>query len=126
MRVSLFVFLSFLMSLFAKAQYDIKINFKGCTDSTVYLVTHLWESNNILDSCKKVKNGQIRFQGKKSLEKGFYILVNQGKNATYFEFFVGDNQKFSISTDFANVKRNLKTVGSKENELYFEYERFFC
>jgi len=126
MKTSLFAFFSLFISLFAKAQYDIKINFKGCTDSTVFLVTHLWESNNILDSCKKVKNGQIRFQGKKSLEKGFYILVNQAKNTTFFEFFVGENQKFSISTDFANVKRNLKAVGSKENELYFEYERFFA
>lgn len=120
------LFLSVFISLSAWSQYDIKINFKGCTDSTLFLVTHLWESNNILDSCKKVKNGQIRFQGKKSLEKGFYILVNQGRNTTYFEFFVGDNQKFSINTDFSNIKKNLKTVGSKENELYFEYERFFA
>ena len=123
------ILLSFFVSVFAfigKAQYDIKINFKGCKDTTVYLVVHMWQSNSIIDSCKKVKNGVIRFQGKKPLEKGYYILVNQEKNTTFFEFFVGEQQKFSLSSDFANVKRNLKCTGSKENELYFEYERFFA
>lgn len=122
-----FTFLLALLFVFqiSKSQYDIKINFKGNLDSTVYLVVHMWESNNIIDSCKKVKNGQIQFKGSKSLNKGMYILVNQEKNTTLFEFFVGDNQKFSISADRADITGTIKAPGNKVNELFFEYNKFF-
>jgi len=120
--------LPFLISSFlfkAQGGHDIKISFKGCPDTTVYLVMHLWESNSIADSCLKVKNGQIQFKGKKDLDKGLYILVNQGKNTTYFEFFVNENQKFSITGDYAEITSSLKATGSKENEQFFAYNKFF-
>lgn len=116
----------FLLSGALSAQYDIKINLKGNIDSTVYLVVHMWESNNIVDSCKKVKNGQIRFKGDKKLQKGLYILVNQERNTSLFEFFVADNQKFSLTADRADVTNSIKCPGIKENELFFEYNKFFA
>jgi thiol-disulfide isomerase/thioredoxin len=115
----------FSMQLWAQPGYDIKINFKGCKDTAAYLVMHFWESNSIIDSCKNIKNGQIHFKGKKDLEKGFYILVNQGKNTTYFEFFVNENQKFSINADKAEITSSLKAIGNKENEQFFLYNKFF-
>src|SRR4051812_30130358 len=105
----------FSTGLMAQSGHDIKINLKGCKDTSLYLVVHFWESNSIVDSCKKVKNGVIQFKGKKDLDKGFYILVNQAKNTTYFEFFVNENQKFSISADFAEITSTLKSTGNKEN-----------
>lgn len=126
MRKFTFLLPFFFLRFTASAQYDIKINFKGCTDTTVYLVVHMWESNNIVDSCKKIKNGQIQFKGKTSLTKGQYILVNQEKNTTLFEFLVDDSQKFTISADKGDITRTLKCSGSKENELLFEYNKFFA
>jgi peroxiredoxin len=126
MRKFPLILLAFFLSAIAFPQYDIKIDLKNCKDTTAYLVVHRWESNNIVDSCKKVKNGQIHFKGKKSLEKGFYILVNESKNTTIFEFFVGENQKFAISGNFDDLKKTLKATGSKENELHFEYDKFFA
>jgi thiol-disulfide isomerase/thioredoxin len=116
-----------LLSLSAKAQtgYDLKINFKGCKDSTVYLVVHLWESNNIVDSCKNIKNGQIRFKGKTNLQKGLYILVNQAKNTSYFEFFINESQKFGINLDNSDITRSLTSLGNKENEQFFAFNKFF-
>jgi thiol-disulfide isomerase/thioredoxin len=110
----------------AQGGYDIKIDLKNCKDTTVYLVVHFWESNNIIDSCKKVKNGQIRFKGNKDLDKGLYILVNQEKNTSICEFFVDEGQKFSLSADQNDVNKTLKAGGSRENEQFFAYNKFFA
>lgn len=115
----------FLLSLGASAQsgYDIKINFKGCKDTMVYLVRYMFDQNNIADTCKKVKNGQIQFKGKKDLEKGVYVLVSEGK-ATYFDFFINENQKFTINVDMADMVNSLKSIGNKENEQFFSYIKY--
>ena len=115
----------FLLSLGAGAQsgYDIKINFKGCKDTMVYLVRYMFDQNNIADTCKKVKNGQIQFKGKKDLEKGVYVLVSEGK-ATYFDFFINENQKFTINVDISDIVNSLKSLGNKENEQFFSYIKY--
>src|SRR6187402_1246520 len=98
-----------LVSLGAKAQsgYDIKVNFKGCKDTMVYLVKYTFDQQYISDTCKHVKNGAIRFKGNKELDKGVYVLVSQEKS-TYFDLFINENQKFTVNTDMANMVNSLK------------------
>jgi thiol-disulfide isomerase/thioredoxin len=103
--------------------YDIKINMKGCKDTLVYLVKYTWESQYIADTAKNVKNGQIRFKGKKDLDKGVYVLVSQA-TSIYFDFFINENQNFTITTDMADMVNNLKSIGNKENELFFSYIKY--
>lgn len=103
--------------------YDIKVNFKGCKDSMVYLVKYTWDQQYLVDTCKKLKNGQIQFKGKKDLDKGVYVLVSQS-NSIYFDFFINENQKFSISTDISDVVNSLKVTANKENEEFFKYIKF--
>jgi thiol-disulfide isomerase/thioredoxin len=107
----------------AQTGYDIKINFKGCKDTVVYLVKYTWDQQYLVDTCKKVKNGVIQFKGKTDLDKGVYVLVSQ-ESAIYFDFFINENQKFVISTDFADVVNSLKVNGNKENEAFFTYIKF--
>ena len=111
-----------LLSLGAKAQsgFDIKINLKGCKDTMVFLVKYQFDQQYIADTCKNVKNGAIRFKGAKELDKGVYVLVSQEKS-TYFDFFINENQKFSITGDMANMVGSLKSIGNKENEQFFSY-----
>jgi len=103
--------------------YDIKINFKGCKDTMAYLVKYTFDQQYISDTCLKIKNGLIQFKGKNDLDKGVYTLVSQGKSI-YFDFFVNENQKFTINTDVADVVSNLKATGNKENEQFFSYIKF--
>lgn len=103
--------------------YDIKINFKGCKDTMAYLVKWQFDQRYIADTCKKIKNGQIEFKGKKELEKGVYTLVSDAKSI-YFDFFVNENQVFTISTDASDVVGTLKVTGSKENETMFSYIKY--
>jgi thiol-disulfide isomerase/thioredoxin len=107
----------------AQGGYDIKINFKGCKDTMVYLVKYTFDQQYISDTCKHVKDGQIRFKGNKELDKGVYTLVSESKTV-YFDFFINENEKFTISTDISDIVGNLKVTGNKENELFFSYIRY--
>jgi len=119
-----FAFLS-IVSFVTNAQsgYEIKVNFKGNKDTMMYLVRYNWDMQFISDTCKKVKNGEAIFKGKRNLEKGVYTLVSQGK-AIYFDFFVNENQRFSINTENSDVVNTLKSIGNKENEQFFSYIRY--
>lgn len=113
-----------IFSFNAKAQgYDIKINFKGCKDTLAYLVKYTFDQQYIADTCKVIKNGLIQFKGKNDLDKGVYTLVSDAKSI-YFDFFINEGQKFTMSTDAEDVVANLKVAGSKENDLFFSYIKY--
>jgi thiol-disulfide isomerase/thioredoxin len=119
-----FALLAFAFGLNAQTGHEIKINFKNCKDSVVYLAFYQFDKSYIADTCNKITKGNIIFKGKKSLDKGVYYLVSQDK-ARYFDFFVDEkNQKFSISTDTVDLVKNLKSTTSKENDDFFSYIKF--
>ncbi len=126
MKKLLLPLLIFACAFNAKAQgdYEIKIKFKGCKDSIAYLVSYQFDQQYIADTCKKIKNGLIIFKGKKELSKGMYVLVSEGKSI-YFDFFINENQKFTINTDIADMVNSLKSIGNKENEQWFSYMKYF-
>jgi len=116
----------FILSFSLKAQkgYDIRLNLKGCNDTSMYLVKYYFTYQLIVDSCKKVKNGKIQFKGNTDLDKGVYAIVGQDKSAYYFQIFVNEGQKFTVTSDIKDMVNTLKAEGSKENELAFGYMRY--
>ena len=119
-----FSLLSIVASISAQTGHDIKINFKNCKDTVVYLAFYQFDKSYLADTCKKVVKGNIVFKGKNSLDKGVYYLVSQDK-ARYFDFFISDNnQKLVINTDTADLVKNLKSPTSKENDDFFSYIKF--
>lgn len=116
--------LSIIFNSTAQTGHEIKINFKNCKDSVMYLAFYQFDKSYIADTCKKVVKGNVVFKGKKSLDKGVYYLVSQDK-ARYFDFFISDNnQKISMSTDTLDLVKNLKSTTSKENDDFFSYIKF--
>lgn len=108
----------------AQSGYEIKINFKNCKDTMVFLAYYQFDKSYLADTCKKVVKGNIVFKGKKPLDKGVYYLVSQGKSR-YFDFFVDENnQKMTITTDTVDMVKNLKSPTSKQNDDFFSYIRF--
>lgn len=104
--------------------HDIRINFKNCKDTMMFLAFYQFDKSYLADTCKKVVKGQVVFKGKNTLEKGVYYLVSQDK-ARYFDFFISDaNQKITMSTDTADLVKNLKCTSHKENDDFFNYIRF--
>jgi thiol-disulfide isomerase/thioredoxin len=110
---------------YSKSQkgYDIKINFKGCPDSTVYLARYFWDQVPISDSALNVRSGKIRFKGDYPLEKGLYILANQTRSNFYIQFIVDDNQHFTVNLDNSDILATQKS-DDKQNEQFFSYVRF--
>ena len=106
----------------AQAGYDIKINLKGCKDTTIYLVKYIFDQQYMADTSLPVKNGNIVFKGKESLDKGMYALVSQGM-VKYVDFFIDDSQKFTVTGDITDLSNTLKS-SSPENELMFSYAKF--
>ena len=103
--------------------YDIRINFKDCKDTMVYLVKYRFDQLLIADTCKDIKNGQIQFKGKEDLEKGVYALISEGKSM-YFDIFVNESQKFTVNTNAEDIVGSLKSPNSKENQLFFDYIQY--
>lgn len=117
--------LSVLTSINAQVTgHEIKINFKNCKDTMVFLAYYQFDKSYIADTCKKITKGNIVFKGKNNLEKGVYYLVSQEK-ARYFDFFVSDaTQKMTLSLDTADLVKSLKSTTSKENDDFFSYIKF--
>lgn len=108
---------------FSQGGYDIKVNIKNCKDTVVYLAKYTWDKQYIVDTCKKVVKGNMIFKGKKELDKGVYFLVSQDK-IKYFDFFVNESAKFSITSDQNDMVNALKSLDSKENNDIFSYMRY--
>ncbi|MBL7932283.1 MAG: DUF5106 domain-containing protein [Bacteroidia bacterium] len=121
-----FICLFALSGLLFKAQtvYDIKINFKGLTDTNLYLAKYFFDQMPVVDSCVKIKNGKVRFSGNTALDKGMYFLANQAKNSYYFQFIVDANQKMTMTVDMADIAGTLKCTEDKQNQLFFDYIKF--
>lgn len=109
--------------MFSQQGYEIRINFKNCPDTNVYLARYYWDQLPVMDSCKNVKNGKIVFRGKEPLGKGVYFLANQKRSSYYFQFIVDANQRLTINVDNADIANTLKS-DDKENEQFFNYIRF--
>lgn len=110
-------------AVFSQNGFDIKINFKGCKDSTVYLARYFFDQMPIVDSCKNIRDGKIVFKGDYALPPGVYFLANQNRSSYYCQFIIDEVQKFSISFDGDAVAATLKT-DEKQNNLFFSYIRF--
>lgn len=104
--------------------YHLQFNLTNCKDTILYLAKYTFDKQYLVDTCKKVKNGKAFFKSDKEVEKGVYFIVSQDK-ARYFDFFINENNKFSISGDIKEI-RTFKVNGSKENEKFLEYIKYIA
>jgi len=103
--------------------YEIRIQFRNSKDTAAYLVKYLFDKQYIVDTCKKVKDGNILFKGKTPLDKGMYMLVSQDKGR-YFDFFIDEEQSFGLSADKDDLVKTLKATNSPQNTDLFDYLRY--
>ena len=97
--------------------YRIEVTVKNYPGDMVYLAHYLGTSNKKQDSAQ-VKDGKFVFEGDQSLPTGMYLIILPPRN-TYFEIVVNRDQHFSIETDTTDFVKNMKVVGSEENELMY-------
>ena len=102
--------------------FKISGRINGLNDTTVVLAHYFGATQYIpKDTARVDGTGNFVFEGKKHLLGGLYITVTP-KNR-YIEFLIDDDQAFSFETDTANVIKDMKVTGSKENELFYGYQQ---
>ena len=114
-----FVFASFFRPAYSQEGYHISFSVRNLTDTVCYLVEYTGDKTYLIDTAM-VRNGSFIFEGKKTLDKGMYMVVGQSKNK-YLDFLVNDASRFRIETDTAHWIDHIKVRGSKENQLFFDY-----
>ncbi len=106
----------------AKDGYKITFMAKGNTDSVLYLGYSLAQYEFVCDTAINNGNGRFIFEGKEALSPGLYFFTNQKDRYTEFVIY-HEKQNFTISTDDSNWKLGMMAKGSKQNEVFFNFNR---
>lgn len=119
------VLVGLLLCIVTYAQYDIavKINGLSCNDELL-LANHFGDKQYLKDT-SECANGVFHFKGKDKLESGVYLVVLPNKN--WYEILVSeeeDQTKYSFVADTSLRPEKMETSGSKENELFLEFNKF--
>jgi thiol-disulfide isomerase/thioredoxin/archaellum component FlaF (FlaF/FlaG flagellin family) len=103
-----------------KVRIDLEI--KGWGNKDVVFGSHYMQKNIFLDTVKTDNNGKASFEFDSTLATGTYFIVFPKK--TFVEVIIDDNNRnFKISADINDFMNTVKVEGSKENELFVEYQK---
>lgn len=120
---TLFTLLLF-SSVTAFAQYNIQFRVNGLQKGDECILAHYYANQNkVIDTSAVDAKGVITYKGEGKLDNGVYIIVLPKK--TYIEFIVPkEDQEFEISFDTSLSVQSKKVVGSLDNEIFFDFDRF--
>jgi thiol-disulfide isomerase/thioredoxin len=110
-------------SSFGQHEITVKIDGLGCEDKLL-LANHFGDKQYLRDTSECV-DGVAKFIGDETLENGVYLVVLPKKN--YFEILISedeDQMKYSFHTDTTLSPKKMIVEGSKENELFFDFNAF--
>jgi len=121
MKKVFFCFLFLISTVFAFSQnYEINLSINAHTD-TVFLGSYYVGRDRLrVNDTIVLRNGNGVFRSDRELPNGLYFLASDGK--MLFEFIVGDNKRFSIVADTADLANPVFT-NSPDNDIYFGYRR---
>ena len=108
---------------FSKDAYNISITIKGFKNRNFYLGYYYGDKQYLRDSAKTDASGKMVFKGIKPLEGGVYLIATADKSLL-FDFIVTE-QFFELeATDTTNIAGSVIVKNSKENEAFFQYQKF--
>ncbi|MFA9389795.1 MAG: redoxin domain-containing protein [Prolixibacteraceae bacterium] len=101
--------------------YRISVKWEGLADSSIFLA-HYYENNIFVnDTIQLNAKGEGIFSQSEPWQQGLYLLYQSGSN--YFDFLLGSDQNFSITTTQKDVFGQLKISGAIESEDFLNYQR---
>jgi len=101
--------------------YKIEVKINKFKDNVCYLGYPYGDKKYIADTAKVNDQGVFVFEGTKPLDGGLYFIYSP-KNL-YFDLIVAES-KFSLETDTLDYIQNMKTTGTLENKVFFDFQRF--
>lgn len=102
--------------------YEIKVKINGLSNDTIILGHYLNKSMYPDDTIKLDKTGNGIFKGKKDLPGGMYIVYLP--SSSFFEILIDKDQKFSFEIDTADFVSSMKIIGSDDNIIFYDFQRF--
>lgn len=127
MKKSLQLSLLFLAIAFnTKSQgFSVSLEAPNYKSGLAYLCYYMGKSMNIEDSAMMSPKGTAVFKGARTLPGGIYTVVFPGKRLN-MDFFIDKEQQISITLADSNNVQNAIVKGSKENDLFVEYQKFIA
>lgn len=122
----LFSCLFLIMAISTKSQgYSVTLEAPNYKSGLAYLCYYMGKSMNIEDSAMMSTKGTTVFKGAKTLPGGIYTIVFPGKRLT-MDFFIDKEQQINITVPDSNRIQEAVVKGSKENDLFVEYQKFIA
>lgn len=103
--------------------YEIELNIGGVSDTVVYLGNYFGDKKYSIDTARINSKGYAVFKGDKKLDGGMYLVLFPSRGMSYFEMLIGDDQKFTITTDTTGFfQKNLSVKGSIDNQEFYAFQ----
>ncbi len=99
--------------------YKIKVRIPNLANKEIILGHHFADKLYPDDTLKLDNNGFGILNGNVKYPEGIYFFMTPSRNM--FDFFLTDNQRFSLETDTLHLIEELKFEGSPENTSALEY-----
>lgn len=109
------------MNLSTAQNYSIKGSIDGLVDGDVLLGYYYGDKQYVKDTVQSV-NGAFHFQSDEVLEGGMYFMLLSDKQ--FFQFIIDASQNFSFQTSVQDLVGSMKIDGSKENQLFYQYQQY--
>ncbi len=123
-KIVFLVSIFFLSGIVASAQdsYKITVRTNGFKDTVCYLGYYMGKFQYAKDTTQFDNKGVAVFENKSSaLERGVYFIVFPNKK--YLDFVINKEQNLSFDIDTSDIAGKAKVSGSRENQLFYDYNR---
>ena len=96
----------------------------GFEGKEAYLGYYFGDKQYLKDTAYVQSNGWFYFEGNEKLDGGMYLVVLPPDNQ-FFQILIDDNNQWiSMETKYADLPGAMKTSGSEDNKLFYEYLNF--
>lgn len=102
--------------------YQIKVKVNKFQGDVAYIGYPYGDKKYLADTAEVI-NGEFIFQGEKPLDGGLYFIYSPAPHSLYFDLIVAESN-FSLETDTTDIVANMKFSGSRENQIFFDFQRF--
>ncbi len=105
--------------------YRIEATLKGLKDTTAILGHYKYNGQQFIakDTARSDANGRMVFEDKEGLPGGLYIILLPGQQKLVQLVYSGKETDFSLQTDTSDIMRSMVVKGSKENQIFYEYQQ---
>lgn len=104
------------------AGYKITLQIDGNHDSLAMLCYYYAQGERVVDTAFNNGRGKFVFEGERELKPGLYFFAN-GKGKTVDFIIYHEKPVFKFHTDEHHWARNITANGSRQNTLFFNFNR---